>query len=349
MPLHNALITRSALSLILLTLAPAANGAVIERHIDAASLRGSTIGTPTERRVAIYLPPGYEGSAKHYPVIYMLPNPIGSFRGDFDQHHADTVFDEAIASGALPACIVVAPDLNTPIGPSWYANSPVTGNWDDYVVKELVPYIDANFRTLPTSASRGITGNYIGAYGALRLGMLHPDVFGSVYGMHPVGTGSGVQAMTSRPDWDLLGHATSIDQVRNAGFSALFLSIFQAFLPDASRPPLFVDLPAAKSGDTLTIDAAQTRRLRANFFIAELVPANAEKIRTLRGLKFDWSRNDSIYDHIYSNHALTHLLNEYGIPHEAEEYNGTGDSYWSTDGRIRNEVLPFFRQHLAAH
>jgi hypothetical protein len=86
--------------------------------------------------------------------------------------------------------------------------------------------------------------------------------------------------------------------------------------------------------------------LCSRFFIAELVPANAESIRKLRGLKIDWTRNDSIYDHIYANQALTHLLNEYGIEHEAEEFNGKAEPYWGEHGRMLTEVLPFLAEHF---
>ena len=77
--------------------------------------------------------------------------------------------------------------MNTPVGYSWSVNSSVTGNWEDFVVKELVPDIDANFRTLANRDSRGIAGDRMGGYGAIRFGMRHPDVFGSVYALHPVG------------------------------------------------------------------------------------------------------------------------------------------------------------------
>ena len=89
------------------------------------------------------------------------------------------------------------------------------------------------------------------------------------------------------------------------------------------------------------------RQLRSRFFIAELVPQHLEQIKHLRAIKIDWPRNDSIYDHVYANQALTHLLNEYGIEHEAEEFNGIGDdAYWGKSSRMTKEVLPFLAEHL---
>jgi len=70
--------------------------------------------------------------------------------------------------------------------------------------------------------------------------------------------------------------------------------------------------------------------------------------RSLRGFKFDWARSDPIQDQVYSNQAFTHKLNEFGIVHEAEEYNGAwGEPNWGENGRVCTEVLPFFGKHLS--
>jgi hypothetical protein len=179
--------------------------------------------------------------------------------------------------------------------------------------------------------------------------MRHPDVFGSVYALHPVGTGSGVRIMASLPNWDLLANAKSLEDVKRDGYSRIFTTIFQAHIPNPEKPPLFIDLPASRAGDRLVIDAKVTERLRNNFFLESMVPQYAENLKSLKGFKFDWARSDLNHDHIYSNQALTHKLNEFGIVHEAEEYNGSwGGQTWDEGGRIYTDVLPFFRRHLVA-
>jgi hypothetical protein len=73
----------------------------------------------------------------------------------------------------------------------------------------------------------------------------------------------------------------------------------------------------------------------------------ADNLKSLRGFKFDWARSDANFDHVYGNQLLTRKLNEFGIAHEAEEYNGaSGDANWGFDGRLYTEALPFFRKHL---
>ena len=103
------------------------------------------------------------------------------------------------------------------------------------MIGEVVPYVDANFRTLPHRDSRGIVGDYMGGYGSIRFGMTHPEVFGTVYALHPGGTGSGMTPMYSRPDWGVLANATSLDDVHKGGFNQIFTTIYQAALPDVNR------------------------------------------------------------------------------------------------------------------
>jgi len=324
-----------------------AKSQIVDRELNSRNFADNRVGTSPVRKMTVYLPAGYDRSAQHYPVIYFLPTPFESYRVPFDKRNAQGLFDRAIAAGEIGQFILVSVDMTTPLGSSWYVNSPVTGNWEDFMIQELVPYMDANFRTLPNRNSRGIAGDFMGGYGAIRFGMKYPDVFGSVYALHPVGTGSGLKIMDSLPDWDLLANAKSLDDVKKDGFSQIFTTIFQAHLPNVDKPPLFIDLSARKVDGQLVIDSKLMARLRTNFFLESMIPQYADNLKSLRGLKIDWARSDSNQDHVYSNQALTHKLNEFGIVHEAEEYNGTwGEPNWGIDGRIYTEVLPFFARHL---
>ncbi|UDF03054.1 alpha/beta hydrolase family protein [Asticcacaulis sp. AND118] len=317
------------------------------RQIRAASLTHNIVGMSPMRGVTVYLPSGYDTSGKRYPVIYFLNNFKETETAPFDNSDAQTVFDAGIAQGAIGGVIVVTADFSTPLGSSWYVNSPVTGNWQDFMVTELVPYIDAHYRTLASSASRGIAGDRMGGYGALRFGMTNPETFGAVYALHPVGTGAGVQTMHSRPDWGRLQGAPSLKDFEGDLFGGIFLSIYQAHLPDPTRPPLYVDLPARRENGRLAVDDAQTARLIGNFLLVNQLPKHAGGLKRLRGLKFDWGRNDGNYDHVLSNQAFAHMLDEYGVPHEAEEYHGGwGDRVWGADGRVATDLLPFFSRTL---
>jgi hypothetical protein len=337
-------ITLSAVS----TLAQSTPGRIVDRQIASTNFADNKIGVSPVRRMVVYLPPGYDSSTHRYPVIYFLPNPFeDNYRFDFDHGDALGVFDRAIAEGVIKGFILVAVDMNTPLGSSWYVNSPTTGNWEDFMIQELVPYVDANFKTLPDRNSRGIAGIFIGGYGAIRFGMRHPDVFGSVYAMHPVGTGTGVNMSAGLPKWDILVNAKSSDDVKKDFRTQIFTTMFQAHLPDPDKPPLFIDLLAHQEKDQLIIDAKLMERFRNNFYLETMIGRYADNLKSLRGFKFDWDRSDANFDHVYANQAFTHELSEFGIVHQAEEYTGAfGESDWGVDGRFYTEVMPFFARCL---
>ena len=239
--------------------ADSAKSQVVDRDLRSEIIAHNKIGTDPVRKMVVYLPAGYNETWQRYPVIYFFPDPSGgyfhpdpsgSYRAPFAKQDAQNLFDRAIAAGMISKFILVSIDMNTPLGSSWYVNSPVTGNWEDFMIQELVPYIDANFKTLHSRDSRGIAGDFMGGYGAIRFGMRHPDVFGSVYALGPVGTGTGLNVMYARPNWDILANAKSLDDVKKEGFwPNIFTTIFQAHLPNPDKPPLFIDLYAHRVGD----------------------------------------------------------------------------------------------------
>src|SRR5216683_6947933 len=332
------------------TLAVSAKSQVIVRELRSENIAHNKAGTDPVRKMLVYLPAGYdESSSQRYPVIYFLPNPFeDSYRFDFDHRDAQGLFDRAIAEDVIKKFILVAVDMNTPLGSSWYVNSSATGNWEDFMIQELVPYIDANFKTLHSRDSRGIAGDFMGGYGAIRFGMRHPDVFGSVYALGPVGTGTGLNVMYARPNWDILANAKSLDDVKKEGFwPNIFTTIFQAHLPNPDKPPLFIDLYTHRVGDQFVVDSKTTEHLHNNFLLETMIPQYADNLKSLRGFKFDWERNDGNPDHVYANQAFTRKLDEFGIPHEAEEYSSLwGHGVWGEDGRVYTDVLPFFGRHL---
>ncbi|MBS1874258.1 MAG: esterase [Acidobacteria bacterium] len=327
-----------------------ARSQVVERELRSKNIENNKAGVDPVRKMLVYLPAGYDkSSSQRYPVIYFLPNPFeASYRFDFDHRDAQGLFDRAIAKGVINRFILVAVDMNTPLGSSWYVNSSATGNWEDFMIQELVPYIDANFKTIPHRDSRGIAGIFIGGYGAIRFGMRRPDVFGSVYAMHPVGTGTGVRTSAAIPKWDILANAKSMDDAKKDGVTRIFATMFQAHLPNPEKAPLFVDLLARQDGDRLIIDAKLMERFRNNFYLETMIPQYADNLNSLRGFKFDWTRTDANFDHVYANQSFTRKLNEFGVRHEAEEYNGAFGADWGVDGRFYTDALPFFQRLLVS-
>lgn len=157
---------------------------------DPAYLRlpGGTVVSPEsfyspalERQMAyeVILPPGYVAGDRAYPVLYLLHGYAGWSHSWIELGLHQTA-DFLWLEGGLRPFIVVLPEG----GNSYYLNHAYDGErWADYIVEDLVPHVDATYRTLPASRFRAIGGLSMGGDGALQLGLNHPDVFG-VVGAH---------------------------------------------------------------------------------------------------------------------------------------------------------------------
>jgi S-formylglutathione hydrolase FrmB len=159
-------------------------GRIDEHVIDSAALRGNPLGDPAERPLWVYVPPGYDQAPEaRFPTVYVIQGYTGQLemwanRSPFRQpwpQLADAVF----AAGA-PPCLVVYVDAWTAYGGSQYVDSPGTGNYHSYLCDDVVPFVDARYRTLPNPGSRAITGKSSGGYGAMITPMLRPDLFGAL-------------------------------------------------------------------------------------------------------------------------------------------------------------------------
>jgi enterochelin esterase family protein len=80
----------------------------------------------------------------------------------------------------MAEAIIVMPDGFTRYGGSQYLNSSATGRYEDHLVREVVPWVDRRYRTIPRPEARAIAGKSSGGYGALVQAMRHPDVWAAV-------------------------------------------------------------------------------------------------------------------------------------------------------------------------
>jgi enterochelin esterase-like enzyme len=150
---------------------------------DSKAISENLLNEKTVQQLYVYLPPSYGESDKNYPVVYFLHG-FGESALSFARY-AKVSFDPEFSRNPSKEFILVAIDGSNSAGGSYYVNSPVIGNWEDYTVKEVVSYIDSNYRTIAKAESRGICGFSMGGYGALHLAFLYPDVYSCVYAMSP--------------------------------------------------------------------------------------------------------------------------------------------------------------------
>jgi S-formylglutathione hydrolase FrmB len=159
-------------------------GRLHEHAFDSEALTGNPLGDPHRRPLYVYTPPGYDADAdRRYPSVYV----IQGMTGQVDMWRNRKAFSPSVLeavdtwfAGDRPPAIVAFVDAWTTFGGSQFLDSPGTGRYHTYLCDEIVPFVDATYRTLPDAAHRGIAGKSSGGYGAMVTPMLRPDLFGGL-------------------------------------------------------------------------------------------------------------------------------------------------------------------------
>lgn len=329
---------RAALALNAAALLFAQTGAVERITVHGQSLEGNLEGDSPDRRVSVYLPASYKaGAARRYPVVYMLHGFTDSDEKWFGpaKHwiNLPSVLDKTFASGKAREMIVVMPDAFTRYEGSMYSNSAATGDWEEYIARELVAAIDARYRTIATREGRGLAGHSMGGYGALRIAMKRPEVFSSVYALSPC-----CLASDPRPQRraEAVRDPAEVPQLDFA--TKAHLASAAAWSPNPQKPPLFFDLPW-KNGELQPAIAAKWAANAPLATLDQYIPA----VRSLRAIAFDAGDKD---EPIASTvRELDRALAAYGVRHGFGIY--PGDHLNRIAERIETQALPFFSENLA--
>jgi S-formylglutathione hydrolase FrmB len=338
----------AALPVMARTPAQPAPVSVVDEVFTSTILAQNRIGLDPERRAKVYLPPGYSTSGRRYPVVYFLHNAWWSPRQMAEDGRMQRLLERGFAESATGEFIFVVADFTGPTTGSLYENSPVSGRWLDYAVEEVVPLIDRKYRTLARRESRAVVGDFFGGRGALKLAMVHADVFSVAYAMHPVATGTGdIPWLSLEIDWPRMNAASSFADLGGLGRTQIFWAIHQAFAPNVSHPPCHCDFYVEMKDGKSQYNPDRVRAMQRTFLLDGTLPESAANLRTLRGLALDWGRFDTTQAHVVSNRQFSRMLDDLGVEHEAEEYRGGPfDRSFTDDGRFASRVLPFLQKHL---
>lgn len=312
-------------------------------RVPGPSLEGNLEGDDPVRDVSVYLPPGYsEDTDRRYPVVYLLHGYTDSderWFGLAGQHFVNVpdAVDAAWENGAAEM-IVVMPNAFTRYWGSMYSSSVTTGDWESFVAKDLVDYIDRNYRTIERRQGRGLAGHSMGGYGTLRIGMKYPEVFSSLYAMSPC-----CLAPNMSPSPEIMAAAAQIETeeeiaAANFGIKAMLASA-AAWSPNPGNPPHYFDLPVTDDG---VVDTDIVARWAANAPLAmihQYVPA----MKSFNAIRIDAGNEDvPIIDTV---HTLSAILDSYGIAHVAEEYEGNHVS--RIHELLTTTLIPMFGEVLA--
>jgi enterochelin esterase-like enzyme len=311
--------------------------AVTVEHIKihGKALEGNLEGDAVDRDVLVFLPPSYAGEKSHrYPVVYALHGySIGAEQWSHEIHVPQTI-EGAFAQGAKEM-IVVLPDSKTLHNGSMYSNSVTTGDFERFIARDVVAYIDAHYRTIQERASRGLVGHSMGGYGAARIGMKHSDVFGSLYIMSPCCL-SPRSAPIPEVDKALEAVKKPEDSANLSFFARATLATAAAWSPDPKSPPLYLDLPTKDGQPQLEVLAKWTANAPLAF-----IDQYVDNLREYRGISMDVGDQDGLRGDTAKLHDV---LDKYGITNSFEVYEGTHTS--KVADRVQNHVIPFFSQNL---
>jgi enterochelin esterase-like enzyme len=315
--------------------------------IHGTALEGNLEGDSIDRDVIVFLPPGYSKEKKRrYPVIYALHGySIGAEQWTHEIHVPQTI-EGAFANGSREA-IIVLPDSKTIYNGSMYSSSATTGDFEKFIYHDVVAYIDAHYRTIPNRESRGLAGHSMGGYGASRIGMKHPDVFGALYIMSPCcmspmsggGPGPADQAKERAIAGEKKVAAAKSPAdlaAQSPGFASAQFATAAAWAPDPKNPPLYFDLPT-KDGIPQPEIVAKFAANAPLVFVDQYIG----NLKQYRAVAIDVGDQDGLR---IDAGKLHNILDNYGIANSFEIYPGTHTS--AVADRFQNHVLPFFSKNL---
>ncbi len=362
-------------------LAGVPRGRIVWLEHDSRILAGNPLGDPHVRRFPVWLPPQYDGSAasrsasvrgRRFPVLFDL---VG-YTAAGAAHVNWRAFEENVAEKAerllfekrMGPAIIVFPDCFTRLGGNQYINSTAIGNYADYLTRELIPFVDAQFRTLAHREHRACFGKSSGGYGALIHGMKYARYWGAV-ASH---SGDCYFDFCYRPDWpntldelarhrarprrpgpvDVRRSERGADGGRDDGRVARFIAAFHAsHHPSPAQVHCLMNLGMAASYDP-DPRAPNGFRLPYNLETGEpiearwqrwlqhdpihLVEAHAAALRSLRGFYFDCGWRDQYRLH-YGARILCKRLTQLRVAHRYEEFD---DTHSGVDYRM-DVSLPF--------
>jgi S-formylglutathione hydrolase FrmB len=289
---------------------------------------------PCEREIAVYLPPDYAEGGPPYSALWDLAAFTNAGPGHLNwRNHGDNLparLDRLIGSGAMGPVVVMIPDCFTSLGGNQYVNSPAVGRYADYLVEELLPFVESRFNLAGQPAGRGVFGKSSGGYGALYHAMHFPDIWGAA-ASHAGDMGFD---LLFRPEFptvcSVLGGYGNNPQAFLDAFwrsnrptgrdftTLMLLAMAASYDPDPGAPAR-IRLPFDLR--TCELDPERWRHW-LRFDPLTLLEDRADALASLAALYLDVGRSDQ-YHIQYGTRRFVDGLNARGIAHRYEEFDGS--------------------------
>jgi S-formylglutathione hydrolase FrmB len=289
-------------------------------RLDSRALAGNLLGDSPTRELGVLLPPSYfSAPGRRFPVVYLLHGLGPREHGHLGTAGVQRAAFRQMEQGELPELILVAVDGTTSLGGSYYARSPTTGDFETYVVREIVGAVDARYRTRADAAQRAIAGFSMGGHGAIKLAMKYPGLFSSVgtLSASPLSIDQRRtlyrNALAQKPVARNAEELAALYPFDGAWTVASIYAKAGAFSPAPKQPPLFLELPFQSGRDD---DPVWQRWLEEDPLT--LLPRHHAALRTLDTLYMDRGSQETIL----GAEAFDRALKTFGIPFRHQVFEG---------------------------
>ena len=352
---------------------------VKEIYLKSSSVDLNILGDTTSKKVLIYLPPSYTDSIKKYPVVYFLTGYGTEVDIMFDNGlKLNKYLDNKTKSGEIKEMIMVVAtskirlnyDRMVKSPYTWgvfYENSPITGNWEDFITKELIPYVDSNYRTISHKNARAISGHSMGGLGAISIGLKNPNLFGCVYsigaaiierdnletswmfnGEREKHLAIGLTQKLYKPEYSLVDYKNVLsdfiesDSLFNGNVILSFAYGSSYFGDSSLYPPYFrypfnmVDGKISRNDSVWIIWENKLTNYRP------LIENYVNKKNLIKNIVIEFGTDDN-NKLTQGNQSFSTLLYENNISHEFRYYDG---KHGDLNPRLRQYMIPYLSRHL---
>jgi enterochelin esterase-like enzyme len=353
-------------------------GSVVMLEHVSSILQDNPLGDPHVRNLGVWLPPGYDGSGnRRFPVLFDLVGFTGSGLSHIAWKNFGWNLPERAArlihEGKMGPVIIVFPDCFTALGGNQYVNSPAIGNYADYLTRELIPFVDREFRTLASREHRGCFGKSSGGYGAI----IHAMKYAKHWGAIANHSGDAFFEFVYWHDWPntlnelakyrrprrkpgpyaalkesrrkrlvegkddgrirrFLKNIWSKEKLSTAeGHGIMNLCMAATYDPDPRAPNRFRVPFNLESGEPIEERWKQWRKHDP----INLVAQHRSALKSLRGIYIDCGWRDQYHIH-YGTRLLSARLTAAGIPHRYEEFD---DNHSDIDYRMDTSLPWLYR------
>jgi enterochelin esterase-like enzyme len=307
-------------------------GKILRLQHESRALRDNPWQDPAKREVHVYLPPGYRDDEPHVALWDLAAFTSAGPAHLNWRHHGENLparLDRLIGQGSMPPVVVVIPDCYTSLGGNQYVNSAAVGNYADYLVGELLPFVATQVNLVGRREGRGLFGHSSGGYGALYHAMHYPEVWGAA-ASHAGDVGfelvyrpafADVCSALARHDGDATAFVRAFwekNRPSSEDFTALMMLAMAASYDPDPKNPATIRLPFDLR--TCTLDVERWQKWLA-FDPLQLVLEKAAALKQLHALYLDVGTRDE-YHVQFGTRLLVDRLRQMGVAVHYEEFEG---------------------------